>query len=74
MERHLGIGHILIRDEGKIPSGDHGGGVALHDGCRLHMQVAQHFIATPPPNELDPVVIDAGAQKGHGAGSAEGSS
>jgi hypothetical protein len=37
-----------------------------HDGLRLHVQVAEHFVGPPSANEADDVGIDLGTQQGHG--------
>lgn len=72
LERHLGIEHVLIRDEGKISGGDHDVGVTLYDGRCLLMQVAQYIFAAPLHNVLHPYVINTGAQEGHGGSSTHG--
>jgi hypothetical protein len=36
------------------------------------MQVSQHLIGAPAPDETDAIRIDIGTQEGHGAGGAEG--
>ena len=50
----------------------HPGRKITHDRLSLNMQVSQHFIGAPAPDETDAIGIDIGTQEGHGAGGAEG--
>jgi hypothetical protein len=36
-----------------------------HDGLRLHVQVAEHFVGPPSANKADDVGIDLGTQQSH---------
>ena len=65
MKLHLGIFHLMIWNESKIPGGDHDAGEVLHDRGCLNMNIVQHGITAPVPNNFDPVVINAGAQECH---------
>ena len=57
---HIGIWHLVIRNQSKISRGDYGTGRVLYNWSCLDVEVVKHSIAVPASNELDPVIIDAG--------------
>ena len=65
-------GEKLCRRKAKVAAPKHGGREAVHDRLRLHMEIAKHFVGSPAANHAQPVAVDAGAKKRHGAASASG--
>ena len=52
------LGDQLIWDKGIVARSQHAPSVILHEGVRLDMQVSQHFVRAPAPNEADDVGVD----------------
>ena len=63
---HVGIG---MQDESAMLQ--HAGGVVAHGGFGLDVEIAQHFIAAPAPNQADHVCVDLGPKECHCAGRAK---
>lgn len=57
--------------EAVVSIGHHATREVVHDGLRLDMEVSLHFVRAPPTNESDGVMVNVGAEKCHGAGSAK---
>jgi hypothetical protein len=49
---------------------EHCRGEVLHDWLGLHVQVPNHGIAIPPPNDSDKVDVDLATKQRHGTASA----
>ena len=52
---------------------DHSARKAAHDGNGLGMEVSEHGVGAPAPDQADDIGIDAGRQECHGATRAEAS-
>ena len=57
----------LAREESEGTAREHLGGEIVHDRLGLDMQISQHLVGAPAPDEADGVAVDMGAEKGHGA-------
>ena len=57
----------LARCEAKIAATQHGGCEAVHDGLGLDVEISKHLVRPPAADEAQPITIDAGTQKRHGA-------
>jgi hypothetical protein len=62
----------VVRNKCVISTLDHSTSKVMHHRLCLCMQIAQHFIRTPPANETDGVVVDVSAKKRHGTPGPEG--
>jgi hypothetical protein len=51
--------------------GDHQARKAVHDGFCLQVEVAEHFVGSPPPKQADDVSIHFRHKQGHSARGAE---
>lgn len=43
-----------------------------HHGFCLDMEISEHLVGLPASEQTDPICVDVGAEKGHGASGAEG--
>ena len=53
--------------EALVAATQHGGGDSRHDGLRMYMQVAVHFVGVPAPDEANAIRVNAATKHGHGA-------
>lgn len=58
--------------EGIVPHRKQGEGMALDDGLHSDVEVAEHLITLPPPDETDGVGVNVSKQEGHGTSCVEG--
>jgi len=66
-----GEGNRQVGEEVIMAMGDHQARKAVHDGFRLQVEVAEHFVGMPPPKQADDVTIHLQHEQGHSAGGAE---
>ena len=55
----------MIRKQSEVATGEHLGGKVAHDGFRLDMEVAKHFVRAPSSKEADTVSVHIGAKESH---------
>ena len=57
----------LGRGEGEGAAAEHGGRQPIHHRLSLNVEIAIHLIRPPSTDEANPIAINAGAEKCHGA-------
>ena len=62
----------MVGQEGKVAASKHLGSKISHDRLGLYMQVSQHLVGAPAPEETNAISIDVCAQECHGAGRSKG--
>ena len=62
-ERRVG----LSRGQPEGAAAEHGGGDASHDRLGLDVKISVKLVGAPAADEADPVPVDSGTEKGHGA-------
>eukprot|EP00980_Cylindrotheca_fusiformis_P022357 scaffold9233_cov102-Cylindrotheca_fusiformis.AAC.1 len=64
-------GDISVGEQGEMATGNHAGRKILHEGCSLHMQIAEHSIRAPTADKANPIGVNVGAEKRHSTGRAQ---
>ena len=63
--------HQLVGGDGVVGV-EHALGEVSHDGFSCKMEVAEHLVRSPSPQESDDVCVDFGDKEGHGAACPKG--
>jgi hypothetical protein len=63
---------ILSREKRVVAAMEHEAGKVAHDGLRLKVKIAKHFIRAPATDEADDVSINVSKEKGHRPSSSKG--
>ena len=64
-------GDCSVGEKGVVPVRHHKRSETSHDGLRLQVEVAEHFVGAPPTKQADEIGVDASDEESHGAGGAK---
>ena len=62
----------MVREKSVVAASKHLGRKISHDGFGLDVEITEHFVRSPASNEPNPISVNVGTEKCHGAGCPKG--